>query len=220
MYKHFEALESGECSVLPGVSSMSQTDIADIVSVNHPPLTTQYTAVTMSSQCPPVIALGACGLNLPINTNSVLSSTGHCVMSSLPFNPLVPPPPIVSQPVPPPLPDTGFPPYSVAQLSMSGVPGVVPQPCSTQPVTLAPPHIVAPAAPRTSSMSGGFDRDERFITTLSDALKQNNLPKLELSVFSGDCLEFQWWLVSFEKKSIQKLYSLTNIVRALSLIHI
>lgn len=36
------------------------------------------------------------------------------------------------------------------------------------------------------------------IQAFSEALKGNQLPKLELSVFSGDPLDFQQWLASFE----------------------
>ena len=40
---------------------------------------------------------------------------------------------------------------------------------------------------------------ERLIDSLNDTMKKGQLPKLELSVFKGDPLEFQQWMTSFEK---------------------
>ena len=37
------------------------------------------------------------------------------------------------------------------------------------------------------------------VESLNETMRRNQLPKLELSVFDGDALEFQQWLVSFEK---------------------
>ena len=39
----------------------------------------------------------------------------------------------------------------------------------------------------------------RVVDSLNETLKQNQLPKLELTVFGGDSLEFQQWLICFEK---------------------
>ena len=40
---------------------------------------------------------------------------------------------------------------------------------------------------------------DRVMESLNETMKRAKLPKLELSVFRGDSLEFQQWLVSFEK---------------------
>ena len=40
---------------------------------------------------------------------------------------------------------------------------------------------------------------DRVMESLNETMKRAQLPKLELSVFRGDSLEFQQWLVSFEK---------------------
>ena len=37
------------------------------------------------------------------------------------------------------------------------------------------------------------------VDSLNETLKQNQLPRLELTVFGGDSLEFQQWLICFEK---------------------
>ena len=40
---------------------------------------------------------------------------------------------------------------------------------------------------------------DRVMESLNETMKRAQLPKLELSIFRGDSLEFQQWLVSFEK---------------------
>ena len=37
------------------------------------------------------------------------------------------------------------------------------------------------------------------LESLEEAIERSQLPKLELSVFNGDVLEFQQWLASFER---------------------
>jgi hypothetical protein len=39
----------------------------------------------------------------------------------------------------------------------------------------------------------------RIVDSLNETMRRGQLPKLELSVFKDDPLEFQQWLMSFEK---------------------
>ena len=38
-----------------------------------------------------------------------------------------------------------------------------------------------------------------MVQSLNEKMKRSQLPKLKLSVFDGDALEFQQWLVAFER---------------------
>lgn len=201
VYKQYEAIESGECSVFPVVSSASQLSSGHTANCSEQFLPQHDIAVSQHSS----VSSGICGYTFPVSTNSVMpsfSSSTYYPMSVPTFNPCVPPPSTLSQSAPVSISSTVFPPHSAAQLNTSGVssgmvqPGLASLTTRTQPVSFAVPCVTASCNPSPLLTSDG---NERLATTLSEALKQNSLPKLELSIFSDDCLEFQRWLVSFEK---------------------
>ena len=70
---------------------------------------------------------------------------------------------------------------------------------ASNPQTIAVSHYTAEQLGNPDSRyigSGG--NSEVVAESFSEVLKRTQLPKLELSVFSGDPIEFQQWLVSFE----------------------
>ena len=48
-------------------------------------------------------------------------------------------------------------------------------------------------------VAGSSVSPAEMVQSLNETMKRSQLPKLELSVFDGDALEFQQWLVAFER---------------------
>ena len=182
VYQQYESIEQGE----PTVTSALYRPTVVTDSLVYQSAQSDNTFVKTSYELP------VPRMSLTVTSSSVLPGCINSVSSTVPFH-TVSVPSMYS--APPPLFNGGFSPWSNARLNVSSVPGAV-NPTVSVPLTTSGNitsslSLHRPISPEAES--------ERLIVSLSEALKQSHLPKIELSVFSGDHLEFQRWLISFEK---------------------